>query len=152
MNTITIEQAFVTDTEPVVLLYVEAGWWDRSWDSRCIENIITSSYLFLVAKREGEIIGMGRLISDGVSDAYLQDIFVTSTARGQGIGAAIIERLLSSCYETGIDWIGLIAAPETEFFYRKFGFARMGGYTPMRFEGRLPQPKKQDSHADNVIK
>ncbi|MBN1165758.1 MAG: GNAT family N-acetyltransferase [Methanospirillaceae archaeon] len=151
MDSITIKQAFVTDTASVVLLYEEAGWWDSSWDSRCIRDIITSSYLFLVVKREGELIGMGRLISDGVSDAYLQDIYVTSTARGLGIGTAIIEKLLNSCHEAGIEWIGLIAAPETEFFYRKFGFARMGGYTPMRYEGRLPQSGIQDSHADKTV-
>ncbi len=84
---------------------------------------------------DGRWIGMGRIISDGVSDAYLQDIIVLPKWREKGIGTAIMKKLMSICIEAGIGWIGVIAAPETEFFYRRFGFAKMNGYTPMRYEG-----------------
>lgn len=77
---------------------------------------------------------MGRAISDSVSDAYLQDIVVLPEFQGKGIGSAIVSTLLSGCRSKGIDWIGVIAEPEAAYFYRKFGFARMGGYTPMRLE------------------
>lgn len=81
---------------------------------------------------------MGRIISDGVSDAYLQDIVVLPDWRNRGIGTAIVKKLMTICMHSGIGWIGIIAAPETEYFYRRFGFAKMNGYTPMRYEGPVP--------------
>jgi len=48
----------------------------------------------IVATHGSRIIGMGRAISDRVSDAYIQDVTVHSDYRGRGIGKAIVRKLL----------------------------------------------------------
>ncbi len=116
-------------------LYITGDWWEEDWDAKHLKKIVEMSFAFVVAEAaDGSWIGMGRLISDGVSDAYLQDIVVLTEWEGQGIGTAIVRSLLEVCNRNGITWIGTIAAPRTEYFYRKFGFAKMNGYTPMRYE------------------
>jgi spermidine synthase len=61
---------------------------------KTVEGIISSSFCFVIAVQNGEIIGMGRAICDGYSDAYIQDVTVESSYRGRGIGKGIIRCLI----------------------------------------------------------
>ena len=116
-------------------LYKAGGWWEDEWDDQYLTAIVQKSFAFVAAEApDGSWVGMGRLISDGISDAYLQDIVVLPEWEEQGIGTALVQTLLDICAERAIVWIGTIAQPKTEFFYRRFGFAKMNGYTPMRYE------------------
>jgi predicted GNAT family acetyltransferase len=46
--------------------------------------------------RDGErVVGMARLLSDGVCNAYLVDVWTASSHRRQGIAAAMVQRLLA---------------------------------------------------------
>jgi ribosomal protein S18 acetylase RimI-like enzyme len=46
--------------------------------------------------RDGDrVVGMARLLSDGVCNAYLLDVWTLSSHRGQGIGAAMVRQLMS---------------------------------------------------------
>ena len=125
-------------------LFHAGDWWEGEWDDSVLCGIVNKSFAFVAAiGPDGRWIGMGRIISDGVSDAYLQDIVVLPEWREKGIGTRIVEKLLSICRDAGIGWIGIIAAPETLYFYRRSGFAKMNGYTPMRYEGPV---QRQDEH------
>ena len=81
---------------------------------------------------DGErIVGMGRAISDGVSDAYIQDVAVDKNHRGKGIGTEITSRLLNRLNSDGVNWVGLIAERGSHLFYERLGFAVMPDATPM---------------------
>lgn len=117
------------------LLYQAGDWLEEAWDDAHLQAIVEHSFAFVAAELpDGSWIGMGRLISDGVSDAYLQDIVVLPAWEGKGVGSAIVRELLGICASHGITWIGTISEPQTEYFYRKFGFSKMNRYTPMRYE------------------
>jgi spermidine synthase len=120
-------------TEAVVELYRAGGWWEgRLADHSVIPDLIRGSFCFLVARTpDSRIVGMGRAISDGVCDAYIQDVVVLREVRGRGIGREIVRRLTARCLEAGLVWIGLIAEPNTQDFYTPLGFAPMEGYQPM---------------------
>ncbi|MDD1665214.1 MAG: GNAT family N-acetyltransferase, partial [Methanomicrobiales archaeon] len=77
----------------------------------------------------------GRAISDGVSDAYIQDMVVLPKYRGRGIGTAILRRILAACREHGISWIALIAEGGTGDFYRGLGFGVEEGDLSMMYQG-----------------
>lgn len=125
------------DEDEIVSLYRVGGWWTEGFDEKSLGGLIKGSFAFLVAiePKSGKVIGMGRLISDGASDAYIHDLIVLPEYRDKGIGRTILHRLLAICHESGIGWIGLIAGPGTEYFYTRAGFRRMGGYLPMLYEG-----------------
>ena len=117
-------------------LYEEAGWITTAEKEReTVSAILKGSLLFLGAWKGEKLIGMGRAISDGGSDAYIQDVFVSAPYRNRGSGAGIVSTLVQKLRERGIGWIGLIGVPGTERFYRELGFRPLEGHIPMRWEG-----------------
>jgi GNAT superfamily N-acetyltransferase len=126
------------DTGEIVSLYRSAGWWqDGRDDPSEIGDLILGSLVFVVAvdRGSGKAIGMGRAISDGVSDAYIQDLMVLPGYRGRGIGKAILRRILAACRARGIGWIALIAEGGSGDFYRRLGFGVDEGDVPMMYRG-----------------
>jgi len=122
------------DIESLISLYKEAGWWQDGDTPALIKSIVEKSYCFACAYADGQLAGMGRAISDGVSDAYIQDLAVLEKYRGHGIGRRLAGALLSHLKKNGITWIALISEPGTSEFYERSGFSVMNGYVPMKFE------------------
>ena len=124
--------------EEIVELYKAAGWWQESAEAReIIPGMIQGSFCFMVARSlDGKIIGMARVISDGHSDAYIQDVVVLDSYRGQGIGRELVRRLTQFCVEQRIPWIGLVAEPGTQGLYEELGYGPLVGYQPMLYGKR----------------
>ncbi|HOO62545.1 MAG TPA: GNAT family N-acetyltransferase [Synergistaceae bacterium] len=118
--------------EEIEALYRHAGWWRDDWDRSFISPMIRGSFLFAGAFCGGRQVGMGRVLSDGISDAYIQDVVVLREFRGQSIGSRIISFLVKELQQRNIDWIGLIGEPGTKNFYEQLGFREMTGFLPMR--------------------
>ncbi len=116
-------------------LYRAAGWWKEEMDANRINDLIRGSFLFAVAIdiSTGRAVGMGRVISDGIADAYIQDLVVQDDWRCWGVGKMILSTLLEGCKFRKITWIGLIAEPGKEEFYEALGFAPMHEHVPMLF-------------------
>lgn len=132
-----ISYSRLTESQPdqlrqILALYRQTGWWDGDGDDTAtVKGIITGSHCFVVATDGGNVVGMGRAISDRISDAYIQDVTVAENFRASGVGSEIIRRLIA-CLETdGIEWIGLIAERNSHDFYRPFGFNVMENAAPM---------------------
>ena len=120
------------DIPQIIDLYRAASWWSSDTDDEpLLEGIVTGSHCFLTAAKDIEIIGMGRAISDGVSDAYIQDVTVKAVYRKKGIGTALVKRLVERLESDGLRWIGLIAEQNSAAFYRPLGFSEMAGSVPM---------------------
>ena len=83
---------------------------------------------------DGSLIGFARVLGDGTSDCYIQDVTVRSDCRKQGIGQQLVKFLIAELRARNIDWIGLIATPGKADFYRKMGFEVMENHTPMHFK------------------
>ena len=120
----------------IVALYKSAGWWKDSCDPSGIKKLIEGSFVFAVVvdSASGKAIGMGRILSDGVSDAYLQDLVILPQYRRKGIGRTLVEVLLDYCLSRRILWIGLISEPGQDEFYSSLGFKPMDKHIPMRYQ------------------
>jgi ribosomal protein S18 acetylase RimI-like enzyme len=123
----------------IVDLYKAADWWQESAEARAvIPAMIRGSFCFMVARSlDGKIVGMGRVISDGYSDAYIQDVVVLEDYRGKGVGRELVRRLTQFCIARKIAWIGLVAEPGTQGLYEDLGFGPLIGYQPMLY-GKRP--------------
>ena len=134
---IRIELVNFWDVEQIVELYRSEGWWKDFMDKSRIPELIRGSYLFALAIdiSTGKPIGMGRVISDGIADAYIQDLVVLPEWRNKNAGGMIVSALIEQCVSNGISWIGLIAQPGTDAFYTSLGFEPMAGHVPMLYNG-----------------
>lgn len=118
--------------EQIIFLYRRAGWWTVGpFAPEHAARIVAGSHCFVIAVTGEEIVGMGRAISDGASDAYLQDVTVKKEYRGRNIGKRIIEALLGRLESDGLGWVGLIAERGSHRFYRQLGFKEMPDSVPM---------------------
>jgi predicted nucleic acid-binding protein/GNAT superfamily N-acetyltransferase len=70
--------------------------------------------------REGRQLGYARAVSDGVSLAYLADLFVLSEARGRGLGIEIVRELVERGPLSSLRW--LLHTEDAHGLYERFGF------------------------------
>jgi len=116
----------------IIELYRMADWWSDEDDRpEEIQELIRGSHCYCIASIGADIIGIGRAISDAVSDAYIQDIAVNPSYRRKGIASRIVEELVNRLRQDGLAWIGLIAERGTQPFYDRLGFVTMPNSTPM---------------------
>jgi len=138
MDPENFEIKFVEDwpEDEVVKLYKAGGWWEDSYDKSKLKDLIKGSFAFAVVidKKTNQAIGMGRILSDGTSDAYIQDLVILPDYRTKGIGKELINKLVEYCHSKGIKWIALIAEPDQDHFYLRTGFKQMDNYIPMKYE------------------
>jgi ribosomal protein S18 acetylase RimI-like enzyme len=142
----SVEVVIVTswDEQEIRNLYLAGGWWKEEWQTGRLNDLIRASYAFAVAYHLGnkKTVGMIRAISDGIADAYIQDLVVLPEFRGLGVGRRLVKALIRHCLADGIHWIALVAEPGTAGFYQPLGFALMDNYVPMRYIGE----GKDDQH------
>jgi spermidine synthase len=125
------------EVEQIVSLYKGTGWWDADDEQPdIIRGIVGRSHCFLAVFLDGDLIGMGRAISDGTSDAYIQDVAVRPAFRGRGIGSGIVRRIVDRLHGDGLFWIGLIAERDSHPFYERLGFSPMEHAAPMLLKGK----------------
>lgn len=99
------------------------------WGALCREQAqlgLDHSALVVSCRRDGEIAGCARLLWDHGYMAYIADVMVMPECQGQGIGRAMIERILAflrAQIKEGWRMMAVLVATEgREPFYRKLGF------------------------------
>lgn len=83
-----------------------------------------NSNLVITARRENELIGIARSLTDFCFACYLSDLAVAKEYQKQGIGRALIELTKK---EIGLETaLILLSAPEALDYYPKIGFEKIG--------------------------
>ena len=73
---------------------------------------------------DNRLLGMARVIGDGVLNLYIQDVIIDKSCRAQGLGTELMQALihhLHGKYPADCT-IGLMAAKGQTAFYTRFGF------------------------------
>ena len=96
-----------------------------------VEKALENDLFDVVAIVNNEVVGMGRLVGDGVMYWYLQEIIVLPEYQGRGIGTSIVNYLLDYIKKHTIEEtftsVGLTAAEGKSTFYERFGFQNCNG-------------------------
>ena len=80
----------------------------------------------LCAFDDARLIGYAEAVSNGVTDAYIQDVMVHPNYQGQGIGTQLMLRMLARLEQQGVYMVSVIYGEEAlRPFYEKFGFFTM---------------------------
>ena len=107
-------------------LYSQTTWASER-KNQDITKIIESLDVFVTIRKNSELVGFGRAISDGIYRALIDDIIVDSSYQKRGLGKVIIENILKQL--DGIDEVFLNTKPDLEEFYKKFGFIKANTIT-----------------------
>jgi GNAT superfamily N-acetyltransferase len=97
------------------------AYWGRWRTREQVEAAIDGSWRVIGAYRDGSMVGFARAFSDGVSSAYLADVFVVDSARGSGLGKEIVREMIDNGPGDRFRW--MLHTADAHGLYRQFGFA-----------------------------
>ena len=104
-------------------LFAQAGW-TANRSSEAIQTLLDHTRVYLGVWDGTRLVGFARAITDDLFRAYIEDVIVDSTYRGQGIGAEIMRHLLTRLAH--VEEITLNCEDHLIPFYERFGFERVG--------------------------
>ncbi len=87
-----------------------------------LQRSFLNSFAAVVAYLDGRIIGTARVLSDGVCNAYLVDVWTYSPFRRRGIARQMIEDMLADLSGQHV----YLFTDDLPDFYRKLGFVERG--------------------------
>jgi len=135
-----MEVSFIESTPKVeeYMLLIESTGWKGILDkgkSSLSYSLENSWYSISVYSKENEIIGFGRVISDGELHALICDVIIMPEYQGLGLGSELLQKLIMKCKKHDILMIQLFSAKDKYRFYETHGFERRPDHSPgMRFK------------------
>ncbi len=108
--------------EEIRHLYTEAGWTAYTADMASLRQGFAHSLLVLAAREEGELLGLIRLVGDGFTVVFVQDLLVVPARQRQGIGTALVKAALARYPRVRQIQLTADRTPEAVAFYRSLGF------------------------------
>ncbi|MDQ7039489.1 MAG: GNAT family N-acetyltransferase [Rhodothermus sp.] len=91
-------------------------------DPQRVWQMFENASLVLTAWHEGRLVGIARVLTDGVLYSYLCDLAVEPDVQGLGIGRRLIEAVLERCRGTELV---LRDSDLSAGFYARLGFERV---------------------------
>lgn len=82
----------------------------------------------------GDQVAYARVVTDGVTFAWLCDVYVDPAVRGEGVGVALVERIVAELEAAGVRRTVLVTG-DAHGLYERFGFAPIAD--PERWMVRL---------------
>ncbi|MDD4495826.1 MAG: GNAT family N-acetyltransferase [Eubacteriales bacterium] len=102
----------------------EAVGWNRM--ENVYKNPLMTSYYHIACYDGDRLVGYVDTVSNGVTDAYIQDLTVDPAYQGKGIGTELMNRIITKLKENKIFMISVIYGnTELAPFYERFGFFQM---------------------------
>ena len=108
--------------EEVLKLYRSVGWSGYYDRPEMLKAALEGSLLVLSACAEGHLVGLARVVGDGASVVFLQDILVMPAYQRRGIGRRLIAELLRRYGHVRQFHLMTDDVPETVGFYQAVGF------------------------------
>lgn len=101
----------------------ESVGWNRM--EREYTNPLMTSYYHIAVYEDDKLIGYIDSVSNGVTDAYIQDLMVCPDYQVKGIGTALMDKMIEYLKEKRIYMISVVYEEGLKPFYERFGFYNM---------------------------
>lgn len=130
-----MEVSYIESTpkvEEYMLLIESTGWQGilNKGKTTLAYSLENSWYCLCVYSKQNEIIGFGRVISDGVLHALICDVIILPEYQRQGLGSEMLNKLIEKCSNHNILMIQLFSAKDKYEFYEKHGFEKRPDHSP----------------------
>jgi GNAT superfamily N-acetyltransferase len=126
----TLDQiAISADTLPrideALTLYGSVGWASYTNDPERLGRGLTGSLRVVTARHQGRLIGLARVVGDGATIAYLQDVLIAPDCRRLGLGRRLVEAALTPYADVNQQLLITDSEPEQIAFYESLGFTEL---------------------------
>ena len=91
---IKITKGTSVSIDDVLHLYQAVSWTNYTNQPQMLEQSLTHSLAIYVARDGEKIVGLVRLVGDGFSSVFVQDLIVLPSYQRQGIGSALMKEAL----------------------------------------------------------
>lgn len=91
---ITIKKQEIVKLEDVLHLYQAVGWTNYTHQSEMLEHALSHSLVIYLALDGDAVVGLIRLVGDGFSSVFVQDLIVLPIYQRQEIGSALMKEAL----------------------------------------------------------
>lgn len=120
-NSIRYTSEHPTDFNELLALYESLGWNSLKLTVNELEQMCKQSWYAIYAFKEQQLIGMGRVISDGVITGVICGVCVLPEYQSIGIGKEIVERLIQHCEQNKVI-PQLMCVENLQSYYESIGF------------------------------
>ncbi|MBT3634209.1 MAG: GNAT family N-acetyltransferase [Candidatus Marinimicrobia bacterium] len=137
MSDITFIETTEVDRSLLLELYNDAGWSAYTKDINKLENAIKASLYVRIAIKDEKLIGLIRVIGDGLTIIYIQDILVLEKFRRMKIGTMLITKTLQKFKDVRQKVLLTDDNTNTRLFYESLGFdscEKLGLVSFIKFE------------------
>ena len=125
---ITIKKQEIVKLEDVLHLYQAVGWTNYTHQPQMLEQALSHSLAIYVALDGDAVVGLIRLIGDGFSSVFVQDLIVLPSYQRQGIGSSLMKEALEDFKEAYQVQLATEQTEKNVGFYRSMGFETLSTY------------------------
>jgi N-acetylglutamate synthase-like GNAT family acetyltransferase len=112
------------------------SYWGKDLPRAFFERLVANSLCFALRDAAGEMRGFARVVTDKATFAYLCDVFICATTRGQGAGKALMGAIMEHPELQDLRrW--MLATRDAHGLYAQYGFLPLEN--PERLMQRLDQ-------------
>lgn len=113
------------DLSELMALYDAVGWTAYTREPAVLAQAIAGSARVVTAREDGRVVGLARVVGDGATIAYLQDVLVHPEARRHGIGRRLVQAAFAPFDEVRQHVLMTDAEPGQRAFYEALGFTEV---------------------------
>ena len=125
---ISVRKQDVVKLEDVLHLYQAVGWTNYTNQPQMLEQALPHSLVVYLAFDGEKIVGLIRLVGDGFSSVFVQDLIVLPSYQRQGIGRSLMKEALEDYKDAYQVQLVTDQTERTLEFYRSMGFETLSTY------------------------
>lgn len=108
--------------DEIMNLYTSVGWTNYTNNPEMLANAYKNSLKIFGAYEEEKLLGIIRLVGDGYSIVYIQDILILPEYQHKGIGSALMKKALDTYSHVYQKVLLTDNTEKTISFYKAMGF------------------------------
>ena len=125
---ITIKKQEIVKLEDVLHLYQAVGWTNYTHQPEMLDQALSHSLAIYVALDGDTVVGLIRLVGDGFSSVFVQDLIVLPSYQRRGIGSLLMKEALKDYKDAYQVQLVTEETESTLGFYRSMGFEVLSTY------------------------
>ena len=114
--------------DDVLHLYQAVGWTNYTNQPQMLAQALTHSLAIYLARDGEKIVGLVRLVGDGFSSVFVQDLIVSPSYQRQGIGSTLMKQALADYKDAYQVQLATEESEKTLGFYRSLGFETLSSF------------------------